>query len=182
LRNCIHAILLQPKTKFPEKKFKINFKYPPETCYLHLALLLQTKNNNMEASISTKTNLQVIEQAFEDFAKGNIPAIIETCSEEIVWGSYKHADLPYSGTFFGKEGVIEFFSVLDQHIHYSYFEPKEFIVQGDSIIVLGHQTGTVKSTGRSFDHDWCFSFKMSNGKVNNYFAFSDTYDQIRAFK
>ena len=126
----------------------------------------------MESSIAVRSNLQVIQQAFDDFAKGNIPAIINSLADDVRWGSFKIPGAAMSGNFFGN---------LDEQIKYTVFEPREFIVQGDSIIVLGHQAGTVKSTGKSFDHDWCFSFKMKNGKVQSYFAFTDSYEQAKAF-
>jgi ketosteroid isomerase-like protein len=135
----------------------------------------------METSIATRSNLQIIQQAFANFAEGKISAIVDVCAEDVVWGSYKVPGIDITGSFFGKEGVQEFFTRLGEQIHYSYFEPKEFIVQGDTVIVLGHHTGTVRSTGRSFDHDWCFSFKMRHGKLQQYFAFTDTYEQARAF-
>jgi len=135
----------------------------------------------MESSIAVRSNLQVIQQAFDDFAKGNIPAIINSLADDVRWGSFKIPGAAMSGNFFGKEGAQEFFKYLDEQIKYTVFEPREFIVQGDSIIVLGHQAGTVKSTGKSFDHDWCFSFKMKNGKVQSYFAFTDSYEQAKAF-
>jgi uncharacterized protein len=136
----------------------------------------------METSIATRSNLQVIQQAFADFAQRNIPAIVNACADDVMFASYKIADVPTSGSFYGKEGVQEFFTKLEETILYSYFQPHEFIVQDDRVIVLGHQTGTVKSTGKTFDHDWCFSFKMNNGKLQHYFAFTDTNDQAKAFR
>lgn len=100
----------------------------------------------------------------------------------MIWGSYKNPDVPYAGTFFGKEGVVDFFTKLGETVHYTYFEPKEFISQEDTIIVLGHHTGTVKGTGKSFDHDWCFHFKMHNGKLQSYFAFIDSLEQAKTFR
>jgi uncharacterized protein len=135
----------------------------------------------METSIATRSNLQVIQQAFDDFAKGNIPAIINTLTDDVRWSSFKIPGAAMSGNFFGKEGAQEFFKHLNEQIKFSLFEPREFIVQGDSVIVLGHQAGIVKSTGKSFDHDWCFSFKMKHGKVHSYFAFTDSYEQAKAF-
>lgn len=136
----------------------------------------------METTIVAKSNLQIIQQAFDDFSKGNIPGILEACAEDVIWGSYKNPDVPYAGTFFGKEGVLEFFTNLAATIHYSNFEPQEFFAQDDTVFVLGHHTGTVKNTGKSFDHDWCLNFKMNNGKVQHYFAFIDSREQALAFK
>jgi uncharacterized protein len=155
--------------------------HPPEIYSAPRFRILNLNIYIMETSIATRSNLQVIQQAFNDFAKGNIPAIIDTLADDVRWGSFKIPGAAMSGNFFGKEGVQEFFKHLDEQIRFSVFEPREFIVQGDSVIVLGHQAGIVKSTGKSFDHDWCFSFKMKGGKVQSYFAFTDSYEQAKAF-
>ncbi len=130
--------------------------------------------------ISTKSNLQNVQEGFDNFAKGNISEIVNKCTDDVVWGIYKNPDIEPSGNYYGKEGVQEFFSKLAQNVQYTSFEPKEFIVQGDRVIVFGHQTATVKKTGKTFDHDWCMSFKLKDGKTQRYFAFVDTRDQSQA--
>ncbi len=136
----------------------------------------------METTTATKNNLQIVQQGFDNFAKGNISAIIDVCTDDVEWGSYNNPDVTPSGTYHGKKGVQDFFSTLAQNINYSSFEPRDFLVQGDNVVVFGHHTGTVKSTGKTFDHDWCMRFKMDDGKIEEYFSFVDTYDQAKAFK
>lgn len=131
---------------------------------------------------TTKTNVQVIQKAFQDFLQGNIQGILDSCDDKIEWASYKNPDVPVSGTFYGKEGVQDFFTALAKYIDYKGFEPREYISQGDTVMVLGHHTGLVKQTGKTFDHDWCMHFKLKNGKVAYYFVFVDTLEQAKAFK
>jgi uncharacterized protein len=135
----------------------------------------------METSVSTRSNVQIIQQAFTDFSKGNIPAIIKLCTEDVVWGSFKVPGVSFSGQFFGKEGAQEHFSELAENVDFSVFEPREFIAQGDVVMVLGHQAGLVKTTGKRFDSDWCFYFKMNEGKLQRFFSFADSYDLYKNF-
>ena len=95
----------------------------------------------MEASIAIRSNLQIIQQAYADFADQKIDNIVQICTENVVWGSYKVPGALASGTFYGKEGVQEFFSNLREQIEYSAFEPREFLVQGDRVVVLGRHAG-----------------------------------------
>ena len=136
----------------------------------------------METALTTTSNVQIIRQSFENFIKGNIPPIIDTCADDIIWGSYKNPDVPASGTFYGKEGVMEFFLELAKEVNYTNFEPREYITEGDNVVVLGHQTAIVKSTGNTFDHDFCFHIQMRNGKLQRFFAYVDTRDQSQAFR
>ncbi len=136
----------------------------------------------METATQTKNNVQIIQQAFADFSKGNIQGILDVCSNDVVWSGAENPNVPIAGTFKGKEGVSKFFSTLAENVDYSNFEPKEFFSDKDAVIVLGHHTGKVKKTGKTFDHDWCMIFKLHEGKMYSYYVFVDTRDQAESFK
>jgi uncharacterized protein len=138
----------------------------------------------METStaVSTRSNLQVVQQGFNDFLSGNTGAIIDICADDVVWGGYKVPDVAFTGMFYGKEGVEQFYALLAESIKYSAFEAKEFITQDENVIVLGHQSGTVVTTGKTFDHDWCIAIKMRNGKVQRLFTFVDSRELAQVFK
>lgn len=133
-------------------------------------------------SITVSPALQVVKQAFEDFVHGNITGIVNACADGVIFGGYRNPYIRPSGLYYGKEGVIEFFNLLDKNYMFAVFEPEEYITQDDRVIVLGHEAGTVKSTGKTFDLDWCMCFTIRNGKIQNYFGFEDTYELARAFQ
>ena len=136
----------------------------------------------METLTQTKNNVQVIQQAFADFGSGNIQGILDVCTNDIVWSTAENPGVPITGTFKGKDGVKNFFSTLAENVDYSSFEPKEFFSDKNAVIVLGHHSGKVKKTGKTFDHDWCMVFRLRDEKTYNYFAFVDTRDQAESFK
>ncbi|HEX6333152.1 MAG TPA: nuclear transport factor 2 family protein [Flavisolibacter sp.] len=135
----------------------------------------------METSVATRSNLQIIQEGFADFAEGNIRGIIDLCADDVAWGGYKIPGVDLSGYFYGKEGVEDFFNRLSSEIDMTEFEPKEFIAQGDVVVVLGHEAGKVKVTGKTYEQDWCGVFRLKNGKVQSCFQFSDTYEFAKAF-
>lgn len=135
----------------------------------------------METLTQTKNNVQIVQQAYTDFGSGNIEGILNACTDDVVWISQQNPNVPFAGTFNGKEGVGSFFSGVAE-IDYSNFEPKEFLSDKDAVVVLGHHAGKVKKTGKPFDHDWCMVFKLRDGKVYNYNLFLDTREQAEAFK
>lgn len=130
----------------------------------------------------TKNNVQIIQNAFADFGAGNIQGILDVCTDDVVWSSPENPDVPIAGTFKGKEEVMNFFSHVAENVDYSNFEAKEFFSDKDAVVVLGHHTGKVKKTGKTFDHDWCMVFKLRDGKVYSYNIFVDTRDQAESFK
>ena len=135
----------------------------------------------METFTQTKNNVEVIQHAFEDFGKGNIQGILDACTDDVVWTASENPGVPITGTFNGKDEVRKFFMTLAENVDYIAFEPKEFFSDKNAVVVVGHHTGTVKTTGKTYDHDWCMIFKLRDGKVYNYNAFLDTRDQAEAF-
>ena len=53
------------------------------------------------------TNATIIRKAYDDFAKGDIPAVLETFDPAITWQVPGHG--PLSGDYKGHEEVVGFF-------------------------------------------------------------------------
>jgi ketosteroid isomerase-like protein len=136
----------------------------------------------METIITTRTNVQIIEEGITQFLKGNVNQVIEDCADDIVWHSYKVPGIPFTETFRGKEGVQEYFMQLAKNVRFTAFETREFISQGDRVIVLGHTIADVISTGKSIDNEWCMSIRMQAGKLKEYFIFLDSYQTYKAYQ
>lgn len=127
-----------------------------------------------------KTNLEFAREGFDNFAKGDITAIVENCSDDVVWATYAIPGVQPSGKYHGKEGVREYFRQLSENVEFIAFEPREYIVQEDNVVVLGHEKATAKKTGKTFDHEWCIVFKVKEGKTWNWFMYLDTRDLAEA--
>src|ERR1700754_4422617 len=108
----------------------------------------------METITATKTNALLVQHAIDNFLQGNIAGVLDFCTDDVEWGSYENPDVPFAGIFQGKNGVLRFFETLATTVNYTVFEYRQFISQGDDVIVLGHQTGTAKKSGKPFNHDW----------------------------
>jgi ketosteroid isomerase-like protein len=57
-------------------------------------------------------NASRMRQTVETFRSGDIPALLEDFAEDVVW--YAPGDTPMSGTFRGRDGVMAFFSGLNE--------------------------------------------------------------------
>jgi uncharacterized protein len=138
----------------------------------------------METStaLAVRPNVQIVQDAYNHFLQGNIQGIIDLCTDEVAWGTFKNAEVPYSGMFYGKEGVLEFFQALGSTVEFKSFTPKEFFSDGNDVFVLGREEAVVKETGGTYDDDWCMHFRLREGKIRHFFAFVDTYSQNRAFR
>ena len=89
--------------------------------------------------------------------------------------------MPFSKTYHGKKGVGEFFATLAATSDYKRFETPEFYADGDTVLVKGYQEAVVRTTGKTFAHDFLMQFKLRNGKVFYFFSFIDINDEVKAF-
>ena len=137
----------------------------------------------METLISVKKeqSISIIENAFENFLKGNIAGILDNCTDDIEWGSYSNTVVPFGKTYHGKKGAAEFFSTLGGMLDYKIFDPQDYYADKDSVLVRGRHEATVKATGKNFSHEFLMHFKLRDGKVFSFFAFVDTRDEALAF-
>ncbi len=89
--------------------------------------------------------------------------------------------IPFAGTRRGREGVAEFFSLVGGNLEFERFEPREFVAQGDTVVVLGFERSLVKPTGRTFEQEWAHVYKLRDGKVAEFLALEDTAAHAVAF-
>ncbi|HLG40038.1 MAG TPA: nuclear transport factor 2 family protein [Chitinophagaceae bacterium] len=133
------------------------------------------------ATVKTEQNISIVQNAYADFAKGNFKAVADACTDDVIWGTFENKDVPYGGLYHGKKGVVDFFTTLAGNIDYLEFEPKQFFADKDRVFVKGYHKGKVKSTGKTFGHDFLMEFQLRDGKACSFFAYVDTRDQTAAF-
>jgi uncharacterized protein len=133
------------------------------------------------ATVKKEQNISIVQQAFENFLKGNVQGIADACTDDITWGSYSDPIVPFTKTYHGKKGVGEFFATLAASADYTKFDTNEFYADGDAVLVKGYQEAVVKTTGKTYGHDFLMQFKLRDGKVYYFFSFIDLSDEIKAF-
>ena len=53
-------------------------------------------------------------------------------------------------------------------------EPREFVAQGDRVLVIGFASGKVIATNEAFKDDWVFAITVQNGKLTKIREYIDT--------
>ena len=131
--------------------------------------------------MSEQTNADVVRQAYEAFGSGDIPAMLGMLTDDVEFTMQGPPVLPYAGTHRGREGVAEFFSLLGENLEFEQFEVREFVAQGDTVVVLGYERCLVKPTGRTFEQEWAHVYTFANGKVYRGRFIEDTAAMVAAF-
>ena len=59
-------------------------------------------------------------------------------------------------------------------------EAREFVAQGDRVLVIGFARGRIKATNRTWEDDWVFAVTVRNGKMTTIREYIDTQALARA--
>lgn len=143
---------------------------------------MTTVFENQSAEV-VKRNLAAAQLIYNLFLQGNIPAVLEMCSEDIVWkhGANPHI-VPFGGTYEGKTGVLRFFEAVSQSVQMTRFEPYNFAAEGNSVTNEVHVELVVIPTGKTLylpeSSIWTFG---DDGRVLLYETSGDMSDLERAF-
>ncbi len=128
------------------------------------------------------TNVDVVQETYEAVSRGDIPALLELLTDDVEWTLQGPSVIPFAGNRRGREGVAEFFSLVGETLEFEQFELREFVAQGETVVVLGFERSLVKPTGRMFEQEWARVYALKDGKVAKFLALEDTAAHVVAFE
>jgi uncharacterized protein len=127
-------------------------------------------------------NTKLVQQGYQYFKNGNIPALLDILSDTVEWVFPDLKGVAVTGARRGRKEVAEFYTTLAETQETLSFEPREFIAQGDKVVVLGHYSFRVKATGKIFESDWAEVFTIKNGKIARFQEYANTAAAIGAYQ
>lgn len=123
-------------------------------------------------------NVQTVKDFFAAMGRGDRDALLAVVADDIEW-IIPGEDWPLAGTHRGHAGLADLLEKASKTMDTS-TEPREFIAQGDRVLVVGFATGKVKATNKSFEDQWIFAITVRDGKLTNIREYIDTQALARA--
>ena len=128
------------------------------------------------------TNSDIVKTLYDAFAKGDVQTVLDAFDPRIQWreaeGFLYAEGNPYIGPQAVAEGVfqrivsdVENFSVV----------PQQFVEGGDTVLVEGRYSGTVKATGTPVDAQFAHVWRLCDGKVVRFDQYTDTRQWAEAY-
>ncbi|MBV1855799.1 nuclear transport factor 2 family protein [Catellatospora tritici] len=124
-------------------------------------------------------NVQIVKDFLEAIGRGDLQGLLALCAEDIEW-IIPGEDWPLAGTRRGHEGLVDLLQTQSEAVETSFMEPREFVAQGDRVLVIGFARGRIKATNRTWDDHWVFAITVRNGKLTNIREYIDTQALARA--
>jgi hypothetical protein len=121
-------------------------------------------------------NLELIKQGYDNFAAGNIDAVVSFWQPDIVWA--EETGFPFvkgDGIFVGAKAVIEgVFAHIPEYYDDFSIEITDFVDGGDKIVMVGFYKGIWKATGKKFKANAMHAWTFKDGKVSHFFQAADS--------
>jgi hypothetical protein len=135
--------------------------------------------------MNEQENVQVVQKLFAAFGQANIPSALDIRAEDVDWQSPVRrsppSEISWAKPRHGRAEVAKFSTELSERMQIELTETLEFTAQGDRVVVEGRNRGSVRSTGRTYEHDWVMVFTVRGGKIVTHRHYYDTADILVAF-
>lgn len=122
------------------------------------------------------TNVELVKQAYADFATGNVPGVLSVFDPAIQWDEC--LGMPFmkdTNLFIGPEAIV---TNVFMHLGTSFdgfnIAIAELFGADDKVVMVGHYQGTNKATGNAFKANATHVWTVKNGKLTQFFQAVDT--------
>jgi len=130
--------------------------------------------------MNEQENRQLVQQAYQSVMARDFQSFLNLLADDVHWVMPEVTNVPFAGTWHGRQQVAQFFSRMAEVQDIVEFEPEEFIAQGDKVVVLGRFTMRVRGTGKDARSGWAHVWKLEGGKVSYMREYVDTLAVSRA--
>ncbi|MEO7674658.1 MAG: nuclear transport factor 2 family protein [Pyrinomonadaceae bacterium] len=130
--------------------------------------------------MNEQENTDIVRRTYELFKSGDIETLFSMYSDDVVWHVPEMENVPYAGTITGRQNVVDFFALLDETEENLTFDTREFIAQGDKVVVSGNFSWRVKSTNKEYASEFAHIVTVGGGKITGFHEYLDTAARSKA--
>ena len=137
-------------------------------------LPLNLRSLKRRGRTNVDSNCALIQDLYAAFARGDIPYILERLAEDVQFEHSDSPEIPYGGSYGGKDGIEKFFARIGEAVELKTFEPKSYLSSGDEVMTTGVWSAVSRKTGKPFQTQWAMRFFVKNGKVTYCHVYEDS--------
>lgn len=108
--------------------------------------------------------VEVVKKMFAAFRTTEVNKILETVSADSLW-IYHGTQIIPKARFKGKQEVGKFFSNIFNRTEMLNFDPRQYIEDGNMVVVLGSEHQRSKRSGREFKQQWVQIYTVENNLI-----------------
>jgi len=107
----------------------------------------------------------VVKRMFEAFSAGDLETLLTTVHADSRWTYYGANPRLSAAQFTGHAQVRKFFERILDRLQVTAFNADQFVAEGDTVVVFGSESGTVKATQQPFRNAWSQKYVVRDGLI-----------------
>ena len=124
---------------------------------------------------------EIVKAMFAAFGAGNMEELKKTLSDNTVWVYHGTDEIPYNGTYTGKDEVVKFIGNIITHVDIEGFQANHFFENGNRVVVLGNEKQRIKKNRELLEQDRVQSFVVEDGLITRLDEFANTAHAAKLF-
>lgn len=128
------------------------------------------------------TPLDVVGKMYEAFGKGDMDGLKLTVSDNSIWVYEGPKEIPYTGTYNGKDGAVNFISNIFSNVEILDFKVNKMVADGNTVVVLGFEKQKIKKNGKILEQNWVQVYTVENGLITRMEEYANTDGAKKLFK
>lgn len=116
--------------------------------------------------MTEEENLKIVQTIVQNYEEGKaLTPSEEYLAKDIEWIVSGSIDDPLTGRYVGIEQVEQLFAIFNHIVDGGRHEAKEYIVQGDKVVVCGEERIQFKNNGRNVQSSFVYVITLREGKI-----------------
>jgi ketosteroid isomerase-like protein len=124
--------------------------------------------------MSEQDHLQTVKRIREALLRGDLPALLNLCTDDLEILPRTSAKVPWARSWRGRREAEQYFKTIAAEVEFQQYETDEFIVDAETVVVLGRERCLVRTTGRTVEAKWMQIFGFRDGLVCRHREYTDT--------
>ena len=114
---------------------------------------------------ATNDPIGTVRRMFDAFRNADLDALLDTVHPDSKW-TYIGANPRLSkAELVGSANVRKFFERIHQRLDMTAFNTDEWIVQDNTVVIFGSESGTVRTSGVAFHNEWAQKYVVEDNLI-----------------
>ena len=155
---------------------------------INFVLLISFITFNTSLAINNKpakeSNVEIIQNLYEAFAKGDVPAVLQKFDPKIEWNEAENFPYADGNPYIGPQAVLEgvFARLGAEWEYWNLTEQTYYEANSGEIIVTGRYKAKNKLTAKVINVQFVHMWTLNDGMVTKFQQYADTYQTVQAMK
>jgi uncharacterized protein len=149
-----------------------------------ISLIFLSTSFAMDNKTAKEKDVEIVQNLYAAFAKGDVPAVLQKFDPEIVWNEAENFPYADGNPYIGIQAVLEgvFARLGAEWEYWNLTEQTYYEANSGEIIVTGRYKAKNKMTSKEINVQFVHIWTLNDGLVTDFQQYADTFQTVEAMK